>query len=354
MTNLLSFGYKCHQKIRSFKKKYYIYPPNRSKLGVMNKTSQSISFFQKWWVSIRPFSLPASTMPVVFGTVLAVVYGEASFNIWYFLLAFLGMVILHGASNILSDIHDYKKGLDKEPNPVSGGVIRGIITLREAKNASIILFAVGASIGLVLTYLTGIHLLLIGIGGLLIGIFYTSGTKISLKYNALGDLAVFFDFGILGALGAWYVQTSQLSWIPVIWAIPMATLVIAILHANNWRDIKSDTAGNIITIASLLGDKRSLKYYGILIYGPFFMVLGLILVPYFFFNGLEAMPFTFLITLSALPIAIKLWKKAINREKPENPLDFIALDGATAKLNLTFGLLCSIALILDLAINTIF
>ncbi len=322
------------------------------KLFVMSQ-HQNISFFKKWWISIRPFSLPASTMPVIFGTVLSIVYGHASFNPWYFLMAFTGMVLLHGASNILSDIHDFNRGLDKIPTPVSGGVVRGLITIKEAKVASFILFSVGATIGLILTWLTGIWLLAVGIAGLLIGIFYTTGTKISLKYNALGDLAVFMDFGILGALGAWYVQTGQLSWIPVIWSIPMATLVIAILHANNWRDIKSDTAGKIITIASLLGDKKSLRYYGVLIYGPFFMVLGLILVPFFFFPEVTAMPFTFLVTLSALPIAFRLWKKALKRDNPENPMDFIALDGATAKLNLTFGILCSFALLLDLVIHSI-
>lgn len=318
----------------------------------MNQETEP-SFLKKWWISIRPFSLPASTMPVIFGTVLAVVYGEADLNIWYFLMAITGMVILHGASNILSDIHDFKRGLDTEPNPVSGGVVRKIITLKEAKRASIILFAVGAVIGLVLTYLVGFWLLAIGVAGLLIGMFYTTGTRISLKYNALGDLAVFMDFGILGALGAWYVQAGALSWIPVLWSIPMATLVIAILHANNWRDIKSDKSRNIITIASLLGDKRSLRYYGILIYGPFVMVLGLILVPHLFTPEATAMPYTFLITLLALPIAFNLWKKALKRYDPEKPMDFVALDGATAKLNLTFGLLCSVALILELTINYI-
>jgi len=311
------------------------------------------SFLKKWWISIRPFSLPASTMPVIFGTVLAVVYGEASFNVWYFLMAITGMIILHGASNIISDIHDFKRGLDKEPNPVSGGVVRKIISIKEAKRASIILFAVGAAIGLVLTYLVGLWLLAIGVAGLLIGMFYTTGTRISLKYNALGDLAVFMDFGILGALGAWYVQAGELSWIPVIWSIPMATLVIAILHANNWRDIKSDNSCNIITIASLLGDKKSLRYYGVLIYGPFVMVLGLIIVPHLFTPEVTAMPYTFLITLLALPIAFNLWKKALKRYNPEKPMDFVALDGATAKLNLTFGLLCSVALILEITINYI-
>ena len=51
--------------------------------------------------------------------------------------------------------------------------------------------------------------------------------------------------------------------------------------------------------------------------------------------------------------AIKLMRKAARRAKPENPLDFAALDGATAQLNLVFGLLCTGALGLDAAIGCI-
>ncbi len=316
----------------------------------MSDLNKQPGFFEKWWISIRPFSLPASTMPVIFGTVLAVVYGGTSLNLWYALLAFVGMVILHAASNIMNDVYDYNRGLDKQPTPVSGGVVRGIITLKEAKRAYISMYIAGALIGLYLTWQTGIELLFIGIGGLLIGVFYSNSMKISLKYNALGDIAVFLNFGILGALGSFFVQTGQLSWIPVIWSIPMSTLVIAILHANNWRDIKSDTHGNIITIASLLGDRQSLRYYGFLIYGPFLMVLALILVPHFLMPDVPTLPYTFLITMLALPMAVNLWKKALKRKKPGKPMDFITLDGATAKLNLSFGLLSTLALVLDLII----
>ena len=247
-----------------------------------------LSFMKKWWMSTRPFSFPASTMPVVFGTVLAVVYGDFTFKIIPFILALIGMVVLHAGANILNDIVDYKKGLDKMVSPVSGGVVRKIITIREAKAASIILLSLGFLIGLYLTYISGIELLILGLAGVLVGVFYSTNTIISLKYIGLGDLAVFLNFGILGSLGSWFVQSSQLSWIPVIWAIPMSILVIAILHANNWRDIKSDKEGKIFTVASLLGDKNSLLYYGFLIYGPFIIIIGLILIPYLIFPGLFA------------------------------------------------------------------
>lgn len=312
---------------------------------------QNFSFFKKWWISLRPFSFPASSMPVVFGTVLAYVYGGQVFNLWYFLLAFFGMVFLHAGANILNDIIDYRKGLDKIPAPVSGGVVRRLISINEAKVASTILFSTGTIMGLLLAYLTSPWLLLIGVPGIMIGIFYSLGGKIALKYHALGDLAVFLNFGTLGALGAWFVQTETFSWIPVIWALPMSMLVIGILHANNWRDIKSDREGSIYTIASMMGDRKSLKYYGYLIFGPFIVILALIVIPYFAFPNVTFMPWTFGIVIISLPMALRLWQKALNRKKPKTPIDFVALDGATAQFNLVFGLLCTLALVLEAVIR---
>ena len=313
--------------------------------------SSKISFLKKWWISARPFSFPASTMPVIFGTVLAVVYGGYAFKPVLFLLAFVAMVILHSGANILSDIFDYKKGLDKIPSPVSGGIVRGYINMREAWIASVSMLIIGTLIGLYLAWVTGPWLLVIGFVGLFVGTFYTTDTPLAMKYHGLGDLAVFLNFGILGSLGAYYVQSSTISWIPVVWAIPMSMLVIAILHANNWRDIQSDKSGKIFTIAALLGDKSSLYYYGLLIYGPFVLVMLLILVPFLLFPQISAMPFTFVITLGALPLAFRLWKKALNRREPSQPLDFITLDGATAQFNLLFGILCTVALILHTVIQ---
>lgn len=309
------------------------------------------SFFQKWLISIRPFSLSASAMPVIFGGILAATYEEQDFKPGLFVFSLLAMLILHSGANILSDVIDYRKGLDKEPNPSSGGVVRGIISQKEAVRAAIILLFTGTVIGLILTYLVGIWLLAIGVAGILVGVFYTSETSLSLKYNGLGDLAVFLNFGILGALGSWYVQTSVFSWIPVVWTIPMATLVIAILHANNWRDIPSDDKGKIKTVASVLGDRGSQRYYGYLIFGPFVMILVFIFLPLLAFENLPALPLSFLLTLLAMPLAIKLWGLAIRRKSAEDPMDFIALDGKTAQLNLLFGLLCSLSLLADLLIN---
>ena len=95
-------------------------------------SQQPPSWLRKWWVAIRPFALPASTMPVIFGSVLAVTIGKAKFNFPLFAASLLGMAILHTGANLLNDVYDYKKGVDQHVNPVSGGVVRGWITTREA------------------------------------------------------------------------------------------------------------------------------------------------------------------------------------------------------------------------------
>ena len=126
--------------------------------------------------------------------------------------------------------------------------------------------------------------------------------------------------------------------------IPLAMLVRAILHANNWRDSLSDREKRVATIASLLGDTGSLWYYGFLIFGPTLIVFLLMLGPRFLSGRIMAMPLTFLLVVLALPRALALWGRARRRRNPRQPMDFIILDGATAQYNLTFGLLCTAAL----------
>jgi 1,4-dihydroxy-2-naphthoate octaprenyltransferase len=312
----------------------------------MTDTKGQLSTIKKWIIAARPWALPASTMPVIFGTSLAVVIGRVRLEPFRFLLALLAMVILHSAANMLSDVFDFRRGLDREVTPVSGAIARGWLSDKAVAAGSAVLFIVGIALGLVLVAMAGRVLLVIGGVGLVIGVFYTA-----LKYHAFGDLAVFLNFGILGSLGAWVVQTRTFSWIPVIWTVPMAMLVIAILHANNWRDTVSDAERRVKTFASILGDRGSLVYYGFLLFGSMAIIFGLMLIPRLISPALIPMPLTFAVILLALPRTLHLWGRALRRHKPRQPLDFIILDGATAQYNLVFGLLCTAALWLQLILK---
>jgi len=305
-----------------------------------------VTHLKKWLIAGRPWALPASAMPVLLGTSLAVVIGGSRLDIPGFLMALLAMMALHTAANMLSDVFDFRRGLDRDVTPVSGAIVRGWLSPKQVAAGSIFLFAFGSVLGIVLVLRTGAVVLWIGAAGVAVGASYSF-----LKFRALGDLAVFLDFGILGSLGAWVVQTKTLSWLPVVWAVPMAMLVIGILHANNWRDIVKDSGKEVITMACLLKDRGSLAYYGVLLFGSMTLIILYVCVPRVAAFGLPALPPTFLIVFFALPRALGLWKRALKRHAPEQPMDFAVLDGATAAYNLLFGLLCTAALWLDFAIK---
>ncbi len=310
----------------------------------MNADTTQPGWLKTWLVAIRPFALPASTMPVIFGTTAAYVLGGATFQPLPALAALVAMMALHSGANVLSDVYDFRYGLDAQVTPVTGAVARGWLTPRQALAGAGVLLALGAALGALLAWRVGAALWLIGGAGLLIGVCYTT-PPVALKYHALGDLAVFLDFGILGSLGAWTVQTGRPAWAPAIWAVPMALLVIGILHANNWRDIAGDGEKDVHTIARLLGDRGSLGYYGTLLFAPFLIVSALVVWGLMQPAAALGLPWTFAMILLALPAALRCWRKALRRAAPAQPMDFVTLDGATAQFNLQFGLLCTAALI---------
>jgi 1,4-dihydroxy-2-naphthoate octaprenyltransferase len=307
---------------------------------------ERVTRLKKWLIAGRPWALPASTMPVLFGTSLAVVIGGSGLDVPGFLAALLAMMTLHTAANMLSDVFDFKRGLDRDVTPVSGAIVRGWLSPKQVAAGSIFLFALGSALGIVLVLRTGAVVFLFGAAGVNVG----AANSIH-KSCALGDLAVFLNFGILGSLGAWVIQTKTFSWLPVVWAVPMAMLVISILHANNWRDIVKDSGKEVFTMACLLKDRGSLVYYGVLLFGSMILIILYVCVPRVAAFGLPALPPTFLIVFVALPKALGLWKRALKRHAPQQPMDFAVLDGATAAYNLLFGLLCTAALWLDFALK---
>lgn len=285
-------------------------------------------------IAARPWALPASAIPVLFGSSLAATAGWVRLNIGLLLLSLVAMSLLHTAANMLSDVVDWKRGLDREPTPVSGAIVRGWLSPGQLLRGSIYLFVLGSALGLVLVWLRGIIIFKVGLAGIFLGAAYPW-----LKALALGDLVVFVNFGLLGSLGAWAVQTGQFSWLPVLWAVPQGMLVVAILHANNWRDSSTDREKKVVTLASLLGDRGSQIYYGQLIFGSQLLLVSFALVPRIFELDFPSLPWTMLLVLLAVPECLKLWKKAIRGHSQEGQRDFMLLDGATARYNLIFGLL---------------
>ncbi len=188
----------------------------------------------------------------------------------------------------------------------------------------------GILLGLFLWSQTGNDLLWIGIVGALGTFFYYK-----LKYMALGDVLIFVIYGPLIALGTAFVMTNQLYWEVVVLSIPIAFLVVNILHANNTRDMRDDKLANIKTQALLLGEKGSRIQYTFLAIGAYVAVAIFVLL-----NMISPLALLVIVTLPLAKKNINLIKQA-KIDKPEIIKD---LDAMSAQLVMAFTLMYALGI----------
>lgn len=280
-------------------------------------------------IAVRPWSFPASAMPVVV-TLAYLNYAGYQVNWWLGVWALLNIVIFHAAGNTWSDYFDYKKGVDREDTFGAKTLTGGMFTPKEIYNLSLGLLAVALLGGIGLMLCTGLPLLYVGIGGMLCTLLYPM-----LKFNALGDADIFCAYAILPMLGTSFVATGAFHY-EVLWnAISVGLITVGILHANNTRDMEHDARANIKTFAMLMGNKASAYAYCFEMIFPFVWVVGCIVA--------GVLPYYSLLVLVALMPALKNASMAIKFLK-EGMTAIANLDELTAKLQLIFSLLLSISL----------
>ena len=297
-----------------------------------------------YWRALRVYAFPLTIIHITLGSILAKwAFPEIKFNYLYFILALLGGLFAHAASNVISDYYDFKKNVDREGTFGSSGVlVEKLLTPEELFIYAIILFFIALLIGLFFFLILPnkfIFLSLVGLGAFF-GIFYTA-TPVGLKYKALGDIAVFMAFGPLMTLGAFFVQNSCFSWIPVLYSLPLAFLVDAVLHGNNLRDIKNDKVVNIKTVPILMGEKRSKKIYYSLIFLSYISQIILIIF--------AKLPPLTLLSILSFPFALKLINLVKNKEKVEDKI-FALIDMYTSQFHLVFGLFYILGILIDILI----
>ena len=300
-----------------------------------SKTRSKLSI---WIQAFRPFAYSASVTPVILAAMLALTYNPDRTYWFLFPVILICAVLFHTGANLVSEYFDYKNQVDKSDTFGSSRVlVEGLLQPKQVLNAGIILFALGFVLGLILVYFRGTDILILGLIGLIGGYFYTA-KPFQFKYIALGDLLIFLLFGPLLVLGAYLGLTGEMNYSVLLVSIPIGFLVVAILHANNTRDIKFDRRAQIKTLAMLVGLKGAKIEYYFLIFGAFLSVILLIL-----FKILS--PWSLLVFVS-LPPALKN-VKLISNVDAENPASIAMLDVLTAQHHMIFGLLLSIGILIS-------
>ena len=286
--------------------------------------------FGEWMIAVRPWSFPASAMPVIVTTAFLFWRGY-DINWGLAVWALVNIVVFHAAGNTWSDYFDYKKKVDANDTFGAKTLTTGMFEPKEIKTLSLILTAVAVAGGLGLMAVTGWPLLWIGLGGVLCTLLYPY-----LKYNALGDLVILLAYAFLPTLGTAFVVSGGVIISALLVALPLGLITDGILHSNNTRDMETDSRAGIRTMAMSLGAKSSAYFYGFEVLFPFVWV-GLCSIVGF-------MPVATVVVFMSLPVAIGCAQTMKN--SVEGGTKMIAdLDVRTANLQLVFSLLLTAAFV---------
>jgi 1,4-dihydroxy-2-naphthoate octaprenyltransferase len=200
------------------------------------------------------------------------------------------------------------------------------------KRAAFLSFGVAMLAGLALAVLASPWMVAVGAVSVLAAWYYTGG-KHPYGYSGFGELAVFVFFGLVAVMGTTFVQLERLTWLSFFAAIPAGMLAVALLLVNNLRDRPRDAEVGKKTLSVRIGDIRTRQLYLFCASLPFVVV----------FLIAWGNPFV-LITAFGL---IALVQPVRMVTAGANGRDLIAVLQNTGRLQLVFGVLFALGLVLS-------
>jgi len=290
-----------------------------------------------WWRGARPRTLGAGLIPVLVGTAAA---GHVIW--WRFVAALLVAAGLQIGVNLANDAFDAIKGVDTHERVGPPRLTQtGAASARAVLMAALFSIAVAGFAGLALALATSPMLILV-VGALAIvaALLYSGGPR-PYAGLGLGEVMVFVFFGLAATCGTSYVMVETVpaaSW----WCgVVMGLLAVAILEANNIRDIATDSSGGKRTLAVRIGDHAARNLYAALVVASFAtIVIGFLVYLVSHQAGLTQWA---LVGLASWFLALQ----PIEASRSATGRDLIPVLVGTAKVHAATGALLALGLALE-------
>jgi 1,4-dihydroxy-2-naphthoate octaprenyltransferase len=305
-----------------------------------------VSSLSVWWRGARPRTLGLGVVPVLVGIAAA-----GHVVAWRSVAALVVAAGLQIGVNFANDYFDGVRGVDTQermgpPRLVASGAASPGAVL----TASLVSLGLAAVCGLALALATTpVPILVVGGLALVAALLYSGGPR-PYAGLGLGELMVFLFFGLMATCGSAYVMVENVPSAAWWGGVVMGLLAVAVLVANNLRDIPTDEASGKRTLAVRLGDGRTRMLYRICIVGAFVTIIVGIVA--FIVDESIGMTQWGLFGLIAWPLAIR----PLERIRTATGSDLIPVLTGTAALHAACGLSLTLGLALshmDFVVNTV-
>jgi 1,4-dihydroxy-2-naphthoate octaprenyltransferase len=298
-----------------------------------------------WVEAARPRTLPAAVVPVAVGTAAAAVaLPDGRVNVVLALLALIVALALQVAVNYANDLFDGIAGIDTAERVGPRRVVAaGVVSPQAMKVALALALGVAVVAGLAIAWLVDLRLLLVGVAAIAATLAYSGGRRPHAS-RGLGELSVFVFFGLVATVGSAYVQLGTVTPLALAASVPVGLLAVGLLMINNVRDVDTDTASGKRTLAVRVGARTYGHTFGWLLMACFVLLLPVARI------ADSPAPLLPLLTLPLLGVVARRSREAARTEGArERGAAYVVALGATARLQLVFGLLLALGLALSAA-----
>lgn len=301
----------------------------------------------RWLIATRAAVLIMTFISAALAGIFALRARQFDLGLW--LLLTVGLLMAHATNNLLNDMTDFVKGVDR------GNYYRaqygvqpleaGFWTLRDAWRYALVTGAIALACGVALVWLRGGLTLPL----LLIGAFFVLAYTWPLKYVGLGEIAVLVVWGPLMIGGGYYVITGTWDWNVVLGGLPYALGTTMVIFGKHIDKREADLAKGIRTLPVLLGDRWSRIVALACMVLQYVLVIALVIARFF-------TPIMLIVLLALRAFVITF--NAFQQPKPaERPAWFPADAWPTWLVafafyhNRTFGLLFLLGLLLETSLK---
>ena len=262
-----------------------------------------------WSQAARVKSLMISSISVFSGAAVAISSG--AFHWLPLLLAWTGAVAVQAGTNLTNVYFNYKGSApDHQPEPQASAAVLslGLLTPAQIRRAIACCFGVSVAIGVILAWMCGWTILLIGIPGALAGFFYAA-PPFKLAYKAMGVITVFIFMGPVMVMGTAFAMTGAVSLAAFSVSIAAGMLAAGIMHINDVRDYQGDVLHGKCTLTTLVGPYNSRVLLAVMDTIAYSAIVGPV--------AAGVLPWPTLLVLASIPRAISQLRLVFRETEPK-------------------------------------